>query len=138
MFVNIEIIATRIKASGGTGGRKKDLFGFSEIKFWKFCNLRNLQNLFFRIGRSIISLPPLPPLPPIKKYITSNQLITKTASRINCKTGGEGGVKKTFFGFQKMNFNNSAICRIFKFIFLRTKKEQFLSTLSTLENISYW
>jgi len=68
--------------------------------------LRNLQNLFFRIGKSIILLPLLPPT---EKYIASNQLITKTASRISCKRGGEGGVKKTFFGFLKFTFENSAI-----------------------------
>ena len=135
MFVNIEIIATRIKASGGTGGRKKDLFGFPEIKFCKFCKLQNLQNLFFRIGKSIILLPPVPPT---KNYISRNQMIIKLASRISCKRGGEGGVKMSFFGFQKMNFNNSAICGIIESGFLRTKKERFLSTLSTLESISYW
>jgi hypothetical protein len=58
-------------------------------------------------------------------------MITKLASRISCKKGGEGGVKKSFFGFQKMNFKNSAICGIIEIRFLRTKKEQFLSTLST-------
>ncbi len=45
--------------------------------------------------------------------------------------GGKGGVKKSFFSFQKMNFINSAICGIIIFLFLRTKKERFLSTLST-------
>jgi len=51
------------------------------------------------------------------------------------KKGGQGGVKITFFGFQKMNFNNSANCGILKNRFLRTKKEQFLSTLSTPINV---
>jgi len=34
---------------------------------------------------------------------------------LDCKVlGGEGGVKKSFFGFQKLNLKNSAICGIFE------------------------
>jgi len=64
-------------------------------------------------------------------------LLQNTATGESAKKGGQGGVKKTFLAFQKMNFNNSAICGIIKTKFLRTKKEQFLSTLSTPSKCYY-
>jgi hypothetical protein len=93
--------------------------------------LQNCQIFIFRTEKSIILLPPVPPN---KNYTTYNQPFTKHSNSIIRKKGGQGGVKKSFFGFQKMNFNNSANCGILKNRFLRTKKEQFLSTLSTLKN----
>ena len=119
------LLKNSIYQLGGRGGRKKAFFIFPEIKIWKIRKLRNYQILFFRTGKSIILLPPLPPT---KTYIPTNQYFTKWSSPIK---GGEGGVKKSFFSFQKMNFINSANCGILIFLFLRTKKERFLSTLST-------
>jgi len=41
------------------------------------------------------------------------------------KSGVDGVDKKTILAFHRINFKNSAICRIFKSIFSRMKKELF-------------
>ena len=46
-------------------------------------------------------------------------------------SGLHGVLKKTIFAFWKLNFENSAICRIFKKRFCRTKKQQFMYTMYT-------
>ena len=110
---------------GVRGVSKKVFFTFPEIKFWKNCKFAELSNFSFQNRK--------------KYYFTDTSDTHKniyTYYSMHCKIqwdyqGGEGGVKKSLFGFQKINFDNSAKCRIIKILFPRTKKEQFLSTLST-------
>jgi len=52
----------------------------------------------------------------------------------NYNSGADGVLKKSFFGFQKLNFKNSAFCRFFRFLFLRAKKERFIYTMYTIQN----
>jgi len=91
--------------------------------------LRIFQFFIFGTEKSNIFLPPLPPS---EKYTAVNQLIKWIRLYSG---GGDGVLKKSFLGFQKINFENSAFCGILKILFLRTKKEQFISTISTTQNV---